>query len=210
LTYLNLSANKLSDGSLFNLSEALNLANPPLIDLNLSNNNLAEKGSVALGDFVKHCGNLRSLRLQWNKITPKGGVHLCERIAENKSIKNLDMSWNMMGVNKTKHTEELMHALAKIVNAESLMHLDISYNSFKLPECALFGELIRDNNTLYGLHMQGNQCMVDTYGVVRVDKRHNPGDYGKTNCIGYHSTDGRSVQIKEQKLKIAKIRSHTH
>lgn len=52
--------------------------------------------------------------------------------------------------------------------------------------------------------------MVDTYGVVRVDKKYNPESYGKDNFIGYNSCDGKSVLIKEKKLKIAKIRSHTH
>jgi hypothetical protein len=52
--------------------------------------------------------------------------------------------------------------------------------------------------------------MVDTYGVVRTDKKYNPQNYGKDNFIGYHSSDGRSVQINEKNLKIAKIRSHAH
>lgn len=116
----------------------------------------------------------------------------------------------MMGAKGNKKLEELVRALAKIVNAESIKHLDISYNSFKEQECKLFGELIRDNNTLYGLHMHGNQCMVDTYGVVRTDKKFCPEDYGKDNYIGYHSSDGKSVQIKDRNLKVAKIRSHAH
>lgn len=58
--------------------------------------------------------------------------------------------------------------------------------------------------------MHGNYCMVDTFGVVRVDKKYEPNNYGRDNYIGYHSSDGKSVQIKEKKLKIAKTRSHTH
>lgn len=52
--------------------------------------------------------------------------------------------------------------------------------------------------------------MVDTYGVVRTDKRYDIKNYGKDNFIGYHNVDGKSVLIKEKKLKIAKIKSHTH
>jgi NLR family CARD domain-containing protein 3 len=210
LTYLNLSSNKFSDKSLYQLSESLIVANPPLIKLNLSHNSLGEHGWCSLGDFVRQSNTLQSLWLQWNKIFNKGGIYLCEWIAENTAIKNLDLSWNMMGSKENKNSEALIVALTKIVNAGSLIHLDISYNSFKKVGWALFGELIRNNNTLYGLHMQGNQWMVDTYGVVRTEKKYNPEEYGKTNWIGYHSTDGRSVQIKEKKLKIAKIRSHTH
>lgn len=40
----------------------------------------------------------------------------------------------MMGAKGNKKLEELVRALAKIVNAESLQHLDISYNSFKVQE----------------------------------------------------------------------------
>ena len=52
--------------------------------------------------------------------------------------------------------------------------------------------------------------MVDTFGIVRTDNKFNIQNYGKDNFIGYHSVDGKSVLIKEKKLKIAKIKSHTH
>jgi len=52
--------------------------------------------------------------------------------------------------------------------------------------------------------------MVDTYGVVRTDKKYDIQSYGKDNFIGYHSIDGKSVLIKESTFKIAKIRSHSH
>ena len=96
------------------------------------------------------------MRLQWNKIHSEGAISLFDNIAKNQSLKNLDVSWNMLGSKETKRNLEVVTSLAKIVNSNSLAHLDISYNSLKMEECAKFGELIRENNSLFGLHMQGN------------------------------------------------------
>lgn len=53
------------------------------------------------------------------------------------------------------------------VNKGILRHLDISYNSMDMLECEKFGEAIRENHTLWGLHMMGNECVVDSMGFVR-------------------------------------------
>ena len=159
---------------------------------------------------MQHNTVLQILMLQWNKIQKDGAVTLFNCLAINQSVKNLDLSWNMLGTKDAKKNEEVATALANFLNTGTLKHLDISYNSIKEKDCETFGQLIRENQTLFGLHMHGNECMVDTYGVVRTGKRFNVKNYGKDNFIGYHSTDGKSVQIKEKKLKIAKIRSHAH
>lgn len=43
---------------------------------------------------------------------------------------------------------------------KSLIHLDISHNNFKRGDCDLIEEGLKDNHTLLGLHMVGND--VDT------------------------------------------------
>ena len=192
LKFLNLASNKLSDQSLFNLCEALIFWNPPLKEIDFSHNKMEKNSAISLGDFAINAHDLRILKLQWNKIHSEGAIHLCENLAHSATIRNLDLSWNMLGTKGTKKTQEFIHALGKVVNSGMLRHLDISYNSIKLEECKLFGDLIRNNETLYGLHMHGNQWMVDTYGVVRTEKKYNPESYGKDNFIGYHSNDGKN------------------
>lgn len=167
-------------------------------------------GCKSLGEFVQINDYIKILRLQWNKIHSEGASFLFDAVANNTSLKNLDVSWNMLGTKELKKNEKVITSMAAMVNSGTLAHLDISYNSLKQKECTMFGDLIRDNTSLFGLHMQGNACMVDTYGVVRTDKRYDIQNYGKDNLIGYHSIDGKSVHIKDKKLKIAKIKSHTH
>jgi len=85
---------------------------------------------MSLGEYVRDASKLKILRLQWNKIHSKGASFLFENLSQNSSIKNLDISWNMLGA-KEPQSEEVMTSLAKMVNAEFLSHLDISYNSIK-------------------------------------------------------------------------------
>lgn len=133
LKFLNLSGNKLSDKSLFNLCEALVISNPPMRDLNLSHNKMEGEASKALGEFINNASNLKILKLQWNKIQGEGAIHLLSCIGNSKSIRNLDISWNILG-SKGPKTEELITALAGVVNKGVLRHLDISYNSIKHEE----------------------------------------------------------------------------
>jgi hypothetical protein len=53
------------------------------------------------------------------------------------------------------------------INKGILRHIDISYNSMDVNECKILGELINDNHTLWGIHMLGNDCVVDSTGFIR-------------------------------------------
>jgi hypothetical protein len=57
--------------------------------------------------------------------------------------------------------------MAEAINKGILRHVDLSYNSMDKNECIKFGELIHDNHTLWGLHMMGNECLIDSMGFVR-------------------------------------------
>jgi NLR family CARD domain-containing protein 3 len=36
-------------------------------------------------------------------------------------------------------------------------------------ECTKLGETIYENHTLWGLHMMGNDCVLDSLGFIRTD-----------------------------------------
>lgn len=57
--------------------------------------------------------------------------------------------------------------MGEAVNKGILRHLDLSYNSMDKNECEIFGKLIENNHTLWGLHMMGNECVVDSLGFIR-------------------------------------------
>jgi hypothetical protein len=117
LKFLNLSANKFSDSSLFQLGEAMTIANPPLKLLDLSHNKLEQTACRSLGDFIRHeASELIILRLQWNRIHSDGAIYLFDAICNNTSIKNFDVSWNMLGTKNYKKNAEVMLKLANLVN----------------------------------------------------------------------------------------------
>lgn len=51
-----------------------------------------------------------------------------------------------------------------------MKHLDISHNKIKWEVLQIFGEVIKDNHTLWGLHLLGNEGKVDSLGFVRTDE----------------------------------------
>jgi hypothetical protein len=57
--------------------------------------------------------------------------------------------------------------MGEAVNKGIIRHLDISYNSLDKNECEKFAETIYDNHTLWGLHIMGNECVLDSLGFVR-------------------------------------------
>ena len=57
--------------------------------------------------------------------------------------------------------------MGEACNNGILRHVDISYNSMNELDCEKFGETIKENHTLWGLHMMGNDCIVDSMGYVR-------------------------------------------
>jgi hypothetical protein len=66
-----------------------------------------------------------------------------------------------------KRNGEFGLKMGETVNKGFLKHLDISYNSMDKDECAIFGKTIIDNHTLWGLHMLGNECVVDSMNFIR-------------------------------------------
>jgi hypothetical protein len=75
-----------------------------------------------------------------------------------------DGSFNLFG---GKRNGEFGIKMGEACNKGILRHLDISYNSMDKNECDKFGETIHDNHTLWGLHMMGNDCLVDSMGFIR-------------------------------------------
>ena len=47
-----------------------------------------------------------------------------------------------------------------------LQHVDLSNNYLTRTECDVIGEGLKDNHLIYGLHMQGNDCIVDSKGYL--------------------------------------------
>ena len=66
-----------------------------------------------------------------------------------------------------------MKSLANIfLECDSLYHLDLSYNSLSASDCEVFGEALKSNRSLFGLHLAGNGAYLDDIGMVRSQLAH--------------------------------------
>jgi hypothetical protein len=66
----------------------------PLVKLNLSHNNISDKGAIALADILATHYHLKIVKLAWNKIQYKGGMAIAEALKDNQRIQVFDGSFN--------------------------------------------------------------------------------------------------------------------
>lgn len=158
------------DEAVLELCDTLKHVVPPLKDLNLSKNQITCKGAVAIADFLAGAYHLKTLRVGWNKIKSKGGIAIAEALKDNQRLVLFDGSFNQFGI---KRNGEFGIKMGEACNKGILRHIDISYNSMDKLECQKFGETIHDNHTIWGLHMMGNDCLVDSMGFVRTGVKNN-------------------------------------
>ena len=52
----------------------------------------------------------------------------------------------------------------------TLIHLDMSNNDLSEVSCRIIGKELVHNQTLYGIHMQGNGCYVDCFGHLKFEE----------------------------------------
>lgn len=51
----------------------------------------------------------------------------------------------------------------------ALIHCDMSNNELSDEACRIIGKKLKKNHTLFGIHMAGNACQVDTFGHLIFD-----------------------------------------
>jgi len=73
------------------------------------------------------------------------------------------MSWNKIGTN----SEIFKKFASNISGNDSLHHLDISHNHIGKNEIEELGKSIKNNQSLIGLHLSGNEGNIDGCGYVK-------------------------------------------
>ena len=196
---LSLQGNLIGDDMAVQLAQALSKASPPIRALNLAKNNIGDKGAVALGEFLAGHYHLRTFKVGRNQIRGRGGIALAEALKDNLHIMFFDGSFNQFGV---KRNGEFALKMAEAVNKGTLRHLDLSYNSMDKAECERFGQLIHDNHSLWGLHMMGNECLVDSMGFVRTQFKNT---VQPRDILHEPVKDGNSLLVNANKPRNAKV-----
>jgi len=57
---------------------------------------------------------------------------------------------------------------------KTIIHLDLSHNGFKKAEIDIMGVGLKENHTILGLHMLGNEITTNSLGFVTVSGEENP------------------------------------
>jgi Ran GTPase-activating protein (RanGAP) involved in mRNA processing and transport len=134
-----LVGNRIDDSLCESLSEVLIKSLPPLRDLNLSRNNICDRGACAIADFIQVNHHIKTIKISWNKIQGRGGIAIANAIKDCQRLVFLDCSFNMLG---SKHNGVFGLKIGEACNKGYLKHLDISYNSLDKNECEIFGKTI--------------------------------------------------------------------
>lgn len=202
LEVLSLQGNKLNDRFTVDLVESLIRANPPIKEINLAHNLIGDQGAVSLAEIISTHYHLRTVKIGWNKIKGKGGIALADAIKESQKVVFFEASFNAFGF---KRDGEFGKRMGEACNNKILRHLDISYNSMDAKDCEAFAEQIHENHSLWGLHMMGNDCLVDSMGFVKAGHR----NMKESRDILYSPIqDGLSFLMKSPTNKFSKIMSY--
>ena len=129
---LSLEGNNIGDQLCVDLIDSLIRAGPPLRDLNLSKNNIQDRGACSLADFIAVHYHLKTFRIGWNKIKGKGGIAIADALKDNQRIVLFDGSFNLFG---QRRSGEFGQKMGEAINKGLLRHVDISYNSMDKAEC---------------------------------------------------------------------------
>ena len=109
---------------------------------------------------------------------------LIDAIASNSSLQTLDLSWNAVGSKADMTSRPVAAALSDaLTKNDTLLHLDLSQNQLDAQDCAIIGVGLRENHSLLGLHMTGNQGSVDSYGNLAPDANPWPRESGHVNVM---------------------------
>ena len=195
LKTLVISNSRLIDNISLNLMKGLWNSVPSLKELDLSKNKIGDKSIKLLGEFVTNAYSLEKVNLKWNIISAKGVIPLLEGLYLGRSCKNLNLAYNWLSRGESL---EFIEALIKNID-QNLVHLDLSQNNLSALTCSQIGELIKDNHSLYGIHMHGNNWYVDGFGFIRVDYFERQFQYSKNIVISPKSWSGFSPAIHYSK-----------
>lgn len=89
---------------------------------------------------------------------------------------------------KLQHEEQKANLLEEYTNSahkwsqtlrknRSLIHLDLSFNHYNIPDMQIIGEGLKRNHSILGIHFMGNDCKVDELGFIQPEKVWNAAEY---------------------------------
>lgn len=142
-------------------------------ELNLAKNNITNLSCKSIAQLVSNTENLSSLNLHWNALKyfkhdnenrGEGAVLILDAINKTAHLRVLDLGWNNLGSNTKTEFAQKMSKIVKTM--KSLLHVDLSNNRISEEDCTVIGEGLEYNHTIWGIHMIGNDAMIDPKGFL--------------------------------------------
>ena len=225
IKYLNLGQNLLDDEISNELTTLIRKCEY-LAVLVLYQNQFGNQGAgLMMSEIKKHTG-LKILDLSWNLI----GTNLTDEVPTldelTKASKDPNNHFDNAYLNELKFTLQYRRAgslsptrigskvsyftnqLCELFHNKrtELLHLDISYNNINVVDSTAISEHIKDNHTILGIHVDGNNMWVDELGFVYpIEKSKYKKNHFANSQIFYRIANdhplNRSSIINVQKLR---------
>ena len=139
--------------------------NDKIAVLNLSNNNIGDKGIKIISNAIKDNRVLVSFNISSNSISYKGGLIFFNNIINQKSIIDLDIS-NSSGINRNRLTSSGIQNIEKVLsNNLYLEMLNLGGNSIKNEGLKFICKGLEKNKTLINLNISNND--IDKFGIEK-------------------------------------------
>ena len=225
IRYLNLGQNLLDDEVSTDLTTLIQKSEY-LTVLILYQNQFRNKGAGLMMSEIKKHLRLKILDLSWNLI----GTNLIDEIPTldelTKASKDPKNHFDNAYLNELKYTLEFRRPgslspvrlgskvsyfvtqLCELFHNKNteLLHLDISYNNINVVDATAISENIKDNHTILGIHVDGNDMWVDELGFVfPIEKSKYKQNHFANSQIFYRIANdhplNRSSVINVQKLR---------
>eukprot|EP00441_Pelagodinium_beii_P033345 CAMPEP_0197644852 /NCGR_PEP_ID=MMETSP1338-20131121/17692_1 /TAXON_ID=43686 ORGANISM="Pelagodinium beii, Strain RCC1491" /NCGR_SAMPLE_ID=MMETSP1338 /ASSEMBLY_ACC=CAM_ASM_000754 /LENGTH=1652 /DNA_ID=CAMNT_0043218317 /DNA_START=87 /DNA_END=5045 /DNA_ORIENTATION=+ len=189
LKELDLADNNMGDQACVDLCEALQICCRDLVGLSLARNKIGSdpKAGAAISSILATSNKIQALDLSWNCFHGSSIGPVYQGVYDNDidiggQLWRLSLAWNRLGQrckpSRRSSSEECkcdscracskaIATLASILHdGNALFHLDLSYNGLSAADCAVLGEALQSNHSLFGLHLSGNEAAVDDLGFV--------------------------------------------
>lgn len=125
-------------------------------------------GANAIARMLKNNNCLSVLLLHWNYIKGQGGIDLADALSVNEKLLVFDCSFNSFGSSEKNQSAKSWKNM--LMENKTLVHIDLSHNGFKLQDCTIIAEGLKQNHTILGIHMAGNAGSIDVLGYLNPEK----------------------------------------
>ena len=226
LRYLNLAQNDLDDDVSLELSTLIKNAEY-LNVLILYQNQFKNKGAGNIMSELKKHNRIKILDLSWNLIgtnltdevptldellkankNPNNrfdNAYLDELLVTREYRRNNSLSPVKVGSRVSFFTSNLCELFHN--KDTELLHLDISYNNINVVDARAISENIKDNHSILGIHVDGNDMYVDELGFVYpIEKSKYKSNHFANSQIFYRISNDHPL-IRSGAINIQKLRS---